>query len=82
MSVPLFRQALLAVLILGGAWLTAIPALAAEPEAAQRVAFIQAYAAARNGGNSWRALASGLHDYPLYPYLAAAVSCHESVRKH
>lgn len=39
---------------------------------AQRAAFKQAYAAASQGGDSWRALASGLQDYPLYPYLEAA----------
>ncbi|MEO8777975.1 MAG: transglycosylase SLT domain-containing protein [Rhodanobacter sp.] len=77
MSVPLFRQALLAALMLCGAWLAAIPALAAEPNAAQRVAFSHAYATARNGGNSWRLLASGLRDYPLYPYLSAAAMQHD-----
>ncbi|WP_199099597.1 transglycosylase SLT domain-containing protein [Dyella sp. ASV21] len=47
-------------------------ASAAEPSQAQRSAFKQAYAAAQQGGDGWRSLASGLQDYPLYPYLEAA----------
>lgn len=38
---------------------------------AQRNAFRAAYAAAQ-AGNDWRSLATGLEDYPLYPYLEAA----------
>ncbi|HUB91777.1 MAG TPA: transglycosylase SLT domain-containing protein [Dyella sp.] len=45
--------------------------------AAQRAAFKQAYAAASQGGDSWRALAGGLKDYPLYPYLQAASLEHD-----
>ncbi|WP_333680259.1 transglycosylase SLT domain-containing protein [Dyella sp.] len=45
--------------------------------AAQRAAFKQAYAAARQGGDSWRSLAAGLKDYPLYPYLQAAALEHD-----
>ncbi|GLQ48175.1 murein transglycosylase [Dyella lipolytica] len=44
---------------------------------AQRVAFKQAYAAASQGGDSWRALADGLQNYPLYPYLQAASLQHD-----
>ena len=42
----------------------------------QRDAFRAAYAAARNG-QDWRALARGLQDYPLYPYLEAAALQHD-----
>lgn len=45
--------------------------------AAQRAAFKQAYAAAGQGGDAWRALAEGLKDYPLYPYLQAASLEHD-----
>jgi soluble lytic murein transglycosylase len=44
---------------------------------AQRAAFKQAYAAASQGGDSWRALAGGLQNYPLYPYLQAASLEHD-----
>ena len=43
----------------------------------QRVQFMAAYAAAKLGGNSWRALGTGLKDYPLYPYLQAAAMQHD-----
>lgn len=45
--------------------------------ASQRAAFKQAYAAASQGGDSWRALATGLKNYPLYPYLQAASLEHD-----
>jgi soluble lytic murein transglycosylase len=45
--------------------------------ASQRAAFKQAYAAASQGGDSWRSLATGLQDYPLYPYLEAASLEHD-----
>jgi len=45
--------------------------------AAQRAAFKQAYAAASQGGDGWRALAAGLKDYPLYPYLQVASLEHD-----
>jgi len=48
-----------------------------DPQTAQRAAFKQAYAAAQQGGDSWRALANGLKDYPLYPYLPAAALEHD-----
>jgi soluble lytic murein transglycosylase len=44
---------------------------------ARRDAFRQAYAAARQGGDGWRALAANLADYPLYPYLEAAALSHD-----
>ncbi|WP_233840817.1 transglycosylase SLT domain-containing protein [Dyella sp. 2HG41-7] len=44
---------------------------------AQRAAFKQAYASAAQGGDGWRALASGLQNYPLYPYLQAASLEHD-----
>ncbi|MBS0433026.1 MAG: transglycosylase SLT domain-containing protein [Proteobacteria bacterium] len=40
-------------------------------QASQREAFRAAYAAA-SAGRDWQALARGLNDYPLYPYLEAA----------
>jgi len=74
MSLSLFRRAALAiVLCVGGARV----AHAAETDAAQRAAFTQAYAAAQNGGDAWRAQAASLADYPLYPYLEAAALQHD-----
>ena len=58
--------------LLAASWATA-----GEPTATQRAAFKQAYAAAQQGDDSWRTLASGLHDYPLYPYLQAAALEHD-----
>jgi soluble lytic murein transglycosylase len=70
-----FRLRFVAVALLGTA-----PALfaqtAAPPLAQQRDAFRAAYAAAQNG-QDWRALAQGLQDYPLYPYLEAAALQHD-----
>jgi soluble lytic murein transglycosylase len=66
------------ILVLLSGWLIAGgSALAAEPGAAQRAAFRQAYAVAQQGGNAWRDLAGGLADYPLYPYLEAAALTHD-----
>lgn len=67
-----------ALLLLAGWLLLAglAPAQPAEP-AAQRAAFKQAYAVAQQGGDGWRALAGGLRDYPLYPYLPAAALEHD-----
>ncbi|WP_430391507.1 transglycosylase SLT domain-containing protein [Dyella sp. 20L07] len=59
------------LLVMAGLWLAGA-ASAAEPSQAQRATFKQAYAAAQQGGDSWRSLANGLQDYPLYPYLEAA----------
>ena len=72
------RRVPLAWLLLAAGWLLASAmAHAAEPDAAQRAAFRQAYAAAQQGGDGWRPLASGLRDYPLYPYLQAAALQHD-----
>ncbi|AGG87427.1 transglycosylase SLT domain-containing protein [Rhodanobacter denitrificans] len=71
------RRILLTGLLLAGWLLTSVPARAAAPDAAQRAAFRQAYAAAQQGGDGWRQLAANLHDYPLYPYLAAAALQHD-----
>lgn len=80
-------MASLAVSRLGRTLLTVIAAgmlagtVVAQPGdaalAAQRAAFKQAYAAASQGDDSWRALAAGLKDYPLYPYLQAAALEHD-----
>jgi soluble lytic murein transglycosylase len=61
----------IAGLLLAGA------ASASEPTDAQRSAFKQAYAAAQQGGDGWRASAKGLESYPLYPYLEAAALTHD-----
>lgn len=54
------------------------PPPAAAPTTTQRTAFQQAWAAAtQQGGDGWRTLAAGLHDYPLYPYLPAAALEHD-----
>ena len=72
------RRTALVCLLSTVSWLLPATILhAAEPTAPQRAAFIQAYAAAQNGGEQWRALASGLVDYPLYPYLPAAALLHD-----
>ncbi len=74
-SVPPRRVSLL---LLAMAWLLlGSIAQAAEPDATQRATFKQAYAAAQQGGDGWQALAAGLHDYPLYPYLQAAALEHD-----
>ncbi|HXS03645.1 MAG TPA: transglycosylase SLT domain-containing protein [Rhodanobacter sp.] len=67
-------------LLLICAWLLAASVHAGEPTAAQRAAFKRAYAAAQQGDDSWRTLASGLHHYPLYPYLQAAALEHDIQR--
>jgi soluble lytic murein transglycosylase len=64
-------------LLVAGCLLTSAMAHAAEPDAAQRAAFRQAYAAAQQGGDGWQSLAGGLRDYPLYPYLQAAALQHD-----
>lgn len=72
------RRTLLAGLLLTAGWLlVASSAPASEPTAAKRAAFKQAYAAAQQGGDSWRSVASGLRDYPLYPYLQAVALEHD-----
>ncbi|OOG53645.1 transglycosylase SLT domain-containing protein [Rhodanobacter sp. C03] len=72
------RRTLLAGLLLTAGWLLAATgAAASEPTAAQRAAFKQAYAAAQQGGDGWRSMATDLRDYPLYPYLQAAALEHD-----
>lgn len=71
------RYARRLLIVIAGLWLAAGAASAAEPTDTQRTAFKQAYAAAQQGGDSWRSLASGLQDYPLYPYLEAAALTHD-----
>jgi soluble lytic murein transglycosylase len=45
----------------------------ADPSAAERARFTQAWEAARHGPEpNWRKLAAGLEHYPLYPYLELA----------
>ncbi|SFR92688.1 soluble lytic murein transglycosylase [Dyella sp. OK004] len=70
LSRPLFALASICLLAVGAV-------AAAEPGAAQRAAFKQAYAAAQQGGDGWRNVARGLTDYPLYPYLEAAALTHD-----
>ena len=65
------------LLLTTGLLLAAATVQAAEPNAAQRAAFKQAYAAAQQGGDSWQSLATTLRDYPLYPYLQAAALEHD-----
>lgn len=68
----------LLTLIAGGMLATTVAAQADNATLqAQRAAFKQAYAAASQGGDGWRALANGLHNYPLYPYLQAASLEHD-----
>ena len=50
---------------------------AVAPTVAQRAAFKQAWAAAQQGGDGWRAHAGQLRNYPLYPYLPAAALEHD-----
>ncbi|WP_426687245.1 transglycosylase SLT domain-containing protein [Rhodanobacter ginsengiterrae] len=74
----LSRRTALIWLALASVWLLAASnARAASPDAAQRAAFRQAYAAAQQGGDGWRQLAGNLRDYPLYPYLPAAALQHD-----
>ncbi|HKR77239.1 MAG TPA: hypothetical protein VJR95_11265, partial [Rhodanobacter sp.] len=68
---------LTARLLAGGTLLAAVGAWAATPAEAQRTAFKQAWAAAQQGGDGWRAHAGQLRNYPLYPYLPAAALEHD-----
>ena len=74
-SPRLFKRLLAGV----ACWLLAgsLAHAAMQPTQEQRTAFRQAYAAAQQGGDGWRALASSLTDYPLYPYLEAASLSHD-----
>jgi soluble lytic murein transglycosylase len=74
-----FRRCLAS--LLAGAALAACATAQTPPPvapAAQRAAFRQAWdAATQQGGDGWRALAAGLRDYPLYPYLPFAALEHD-----
>src|SRR5579859_3602067 len=70
---PIARRLLILVASL---WLAGT-AMAAEPTEAQRTAFKQAYTAALQGGDGWKAAASDLQAYPLYPYLEAVALTHD-----
>jgi soluble lytic murein transglycosylase len=74
---PSRRIALSWLLLATAGLLIGTIAQAAAPDAAQHAAFRQAYAAARQGGDGWQMQASGLRDYPLYPYLQAAALEHD-----
>ena len=73
-----FRRHSLTVLL---AACSLFPALGAHADSAaidaQRAAFRQAWAAALQGGDGWRAWDAQLRDYPLYPYLPAAALLHD-----
>jgi soluble lytic murein transglycosylase len=71
------RLSLSWLLLAAGCLLVSVVAHAAQPDTAQREAFRQAYASARQGGDEWKALATGLHGYPLYPYLQAVALEHD-----
>jgi soluble lytic murein transglycosylase len=71
------RIPVLCWMLAAGCLLATSLAQATEPSDAQRAAFKQAYAAAQQGGDGWRSLADGLHDYPLYAYLPAAALEHD-----
>ncbi|MBN8923145.1 MAG: lytic murein transglycosylase [Rhodanobacter sp. 68-29] len=66
-----------ALLLACGVLLAALGAHAATPTEAQRAAFKQAWAAARQGGDGWRTWDAQLRSYPLYPYLPAAALEHD-----
>ncbi|BFI97372.1 MAG: transglycosylase SLT domain-containing protein [Rhodanobacter sp.] len=72
------RRFSLTLLLACGGLLAAFGACAATPALdAQRAAFRQAWAAARQGGDGWHAWDAQLHGYPLYPYLPAAALEHD-----
>ncbi|WP_448100081.1 transglycosylase SLT domain-containing protein [Luteibacter jiangsuensis] len=66
----------LACIALAATGLLAAAAMAAGTDA-QRARFRQAYAAAQQGGDAWRAQATGLEQYVLFPYLEAAALEHD-----
>lgn len=72
------RRISLSWLLLFSGWLIISTSVhSTGPDAAQRASFEHAYAAAQQGGDDWKVLASGLHAYPLYPYLQAAALQHD-----
>lgn len=77
-SFSMFWRASLVSFLVVAAWLLPIRELrATDTGTTQRAAFVQAYASAQQGGDQWRALAAGLTDYSLYPYLQAAALEHD-----
>ncbi|MET0254236.1 MAG: transglycosylase SLT domain-containing protein [Luteibacter sp.] len=80
--VPATRRAarslrLLAGLALAVCGVTGSPDASAEGSDAERARFRQAYAMAQQGGDAWRAQATGLEHYVLFPYLEAAALEHD-----
>lgn len=71
------RRLIIPLLLALAGFLFATLAMANPPTTAQREQFRQAYAAAKHGGENWRAQATGLNSYPLYPYLQAASLQHD-----
>lgn len=71
---PLRILARLALVALG---VGTVVAAQAEGSAAERLRFRQAYASAQQGGDAWRAQATGLENYVLFPYLEAAALSHD-----
>ncbi|TAN04168.1 MAG: lytic murein transglycosylase [Rhodanobacteraceae bacterium] len=81
MSIPLRARMRARVVAALAACAVAMTGVAQTPSPSmtltqQRAAFRAAYAAAQNG-QDWRALAQGLANYPLYPYLEAAALQHD-----
>ena len=73
-----FRRHSLTVLLAACSLFAALSARADSAAIdAQRAAFRQAWAAAVQGGDGWRAWDAQLRDYPLYPYLPAAALLHD-----
>jgi len=81
-SAPATRRAarsirLLAGLALAACGLAGSLRASAEGSDAERTRFRQAYATAQQGGDAWRAQATGLEHYVLFPYLEAASLEHD-----
>ncbi|MGE7137291.1 transglycosylase SLT domain-containing protein [Luteibacter sp. NPDC031894] len=64
-------------LALAACGLAAAASASAAGTDAERARFRQAYAAAQQGGDAWRAQATGLESYVLFPYLEAAALEHD-----
>ena len=69
------RRGWLAIAILAAAALQGA-CVAAEWTGSQREQFAQAYAEAKRGDLNWKRDATGLREYPLYPYLEGAWLMH------
>ncbi|MDR6643741.1 soluble lytic murein transglycosylase [Luteibacter sp. 1214] len=81
-SAPATRRAARSIRILAGLALAACGLAgslraSAEGSDAERTRFRQAYATAQQGGDAWRAQATGLEHYVLFPYLEAASLEHD-----